>query len=87
MSDLAVEQLTGLISTVVAEESDCLGINLHRDPKDVESLLLYELWTSEAAYFGDHMHTPHLLDFRERAVQFLDGPPEITVWDTLAELS
>lgn len=86
MADAAAEQLSELIATVVAEESDCLSIDLHRDPKVPERMLLYERWTSEAAYFGDHMNTPHILEFRRTAGEFFAGAAEIRVWQTLVEL-
>jgi quinol monooxygenase YgiN len=42
-------------------------------------MLLIEEWTSEAAYTGPHMQTPHLQAFIGRAGAFLAGPPDIRI--------
>lgn len=83
---IAVDELTKLITTVRELEPQCLGINLHVDESDPSRIMLYERWVDRDSYFGDHMQTPHLLGFRERAAEFLAGPPEITVWETAVEV-
>lgn len=76
----AVRELGDLIATVVREERDCHGIQLYQDEADPTRLLLHELWTSQAAYTGPHLQTPHLKAFIARAPGFLAGPPDITFW-------
>lgn len=83
-ADTAQRELTGLINTVVQEEPECRGIWLHQDTAVPEQLLLVEHWTSQEAYTGPHMQTPHLTAFVERASGFLAGPPEITFWRGVA---
>jgi quinol monooxygenase YgiN len=83
-ADTAVRELTGLINTVVKEEPACRGIWLHQDTGTPEKLLLVEHWTSQEAYTGPHMQTPHLTAFVGRAFEFLAGPPEITFWRGIA---
>jgi quinol monooxygenase YgiN len=83
--DLAKRELAGLVRTVVAQESGCLGIALCQDPSDLTRFLLYECWTERAIYLGPHMNTPHLQGFIQRARGFLVGPPEITFWREVAE--
>lgn len=60
------------------------GIWLHKDTATPEKFLLMEHWTSEEAYAGPHMRTPHLTAFVGRAFEFLAGPPEITFWRGIA---
>ncbi len=73
-------ELRALIQEVVASEPDCLGIRLHVDADDATRLMLYERWTSQAAYTGPHMQTPHLVAFIAKAREFLAGPPLIEYW-------
>jgi quinol monooxygenase YgiN len=82
---VACRELSDLIATVVASEPDCLGIELLEDPVDPNRLLLWERWTSQAAYSGAHMQTPHLQGFIQRAPGFLAGPPQIIFWRPLEE--
>ena len=83
-ADTAVRELTNLINTVVKEEPACRGIWLHQDTGTPEKLLLVEHWTSQEAYTGPHMQTPHITAFVRRAFEFLAGPPEITFWRGIA---
>lgn len=80
----ARRELSDLISTVVEKEPDCLGIRLHQDAEDEDRLMNVEQWTSQEAYTGPHMETPHLRAFIERSEAFLVGPPEITFWREVA---
>ena len=76
----ASTELRALIREVVALEPDCLDIRLHVDAGDASRFLLYERWTSHAAYVGPHMQTPHLAAFIAKAGEFLAGPPAIEYW-------
>ncbi len=73
-------ELRALIREVVALEPDCLGIRLHIDAGDPSRLMLYERSTSQEAYTGPHMQTPHLDAFIAKAAEFLAGPPVIEFW-------
>jgi len=79
-STRAITELRALIREVVALEPDCLGIRLHVDAGDPSRIMLYERWTSQAAYAGPHMQTPHLGAFIAKAGEFLAGPPSIEYW-------
>jgi quinol monooxygenase YgiN len=76
----AREALAALAGTVLAEEPDCLGISLLQNPADDTRFLLHEQWTSQAAYTGPHMQTPHLVAFIQRAAETFAGRPEISFW-------
>jgi quinol monooxygenase YgiN len=86
MADVAAEELSALIATVASEERACISINLHRDVGDPSVLMLYERWVDKESYLGEHMRTPHILSFIERAGGFLTGPPEISIWESLSEV-
>ncbi|HMU61379.1 MAG TPA: putative quinol monooxygenase [Gemmatimonadales bacterium] len=77
--------LGSLISTVLAEEPDCLGITTLQDVGDETRFLLYERWTSQAAYTGPHMQTPHIQAFIQGAAAIFAGPPDITFWNDVSE--
>jgi len=75
----AIAGLTKLIDEVKKEPS-YVKITIHVDPKDDSNILLYEEWSDENYYNGDHMKTMHLQSFMEDSRAFLAGPPEISQW-------
>ena len=75
--------LAGIIANVLAKEPDCLGIELLENTGDDTRFLLYETWTSQAAYVGPHMQTPHIKAFIEAAPGVFAGPPDISFWHEL----
>lgn len=75
--------LAALIALVLAMEPDCLGITLLQDPADDTRFLLYEEWTSQTAYTGPHMQTPHIQAFIRGATDTFAGPPSISFWHEL----
>lgn len=81
---VAQRELASLVATVVANESDCSGIEVLRDIDDAGRIVLYERWASREAYTGPHMRTPHILAFIERAPNFVAGPPSITFLEPVA---
>lgn len=64
----------------VKKEPNFVNIKLFVDPADQTNILLYEQWTDEAYYNGEHMKTPHLQKFMGDAREFLAGPPDISFW-------
>ncbi len=78
--------LSELVSTVVREEPDCLGIRVLSDPAEPGRILLVEEWTSREAYEGPHFGTPHLRAFIGRAPELFAGPPDITFWEGRGEV-
>jgi quinol monooxygenase YgiN len=76
--------LAPLIQTVLAREPDCLGITTLQDAADDTRFLLYERWTSQAAYTGPHMQTPHIQAFIQGAAAIFAGPPDITFWHDIS---
>jgi quinol monooxygenase YgiN len=82
MEEQAKQELTSLISSVVSEEA-CIGIKLHQDPNDSTRFMLYENWADKDFYLGEHMQTPYIQSFIQKAGDFLVAPPEISFWTQL----
>ena len=82
----AIAGLTKLIEEV-KNEPNFVNITLHTDPKDDSNILLYEVWSDETYYNGDHMKTSHLQGFMKDSRAFLAGPPEISQWKIDKEFS
>jgi quinol monooxygenase YgiN len=76
--------LAPLVKTVLATEPDCLGITTLQDAADDTRFLLYERWTSQAAYTGPHMQTPHIKAFIQGAAAIFAGPPDISFWNDVS---
>jgi quinol monooxygenase YgiN len=75
----ALSALNSLILEV-KKEPNFVNIKMFVDPTDQTNVLLYEQWTDEAYYNGEHMNTPHLQKFMGDARNFLAGPPDISSW-------
>lgn len=76
------EALAALNSLIldVKNEPNFVNIKLFADPSDETNILLYEQWSDEEYYKGEHMNTPHLQKFMGDAREFLAGPPNISFW-------
>jgi len=64
----------------VKKEPHFVNIKLLVDPTDKTNILLYEEWSDEVYYKGEHMNTTHLKKFIGDSRNFLAGPPEISFW-------
>lgn len=78
------QALADLIKLVVARETDCISIRMHRDTSDPTKILLWEEWTTEEAFRGPHMVTPHIKAFQARIPELYVGPPVATYWHQTA---
>ena len=76
---LALVGLKSLIAKV-KDEPNYVSIIIHVDPFDKSNILLYEQWSNEDYYKGDHLKSVHLQQFMIDSRSFLTGPPEITFW-------
>ena len=83
-AEIARQEFSAIIKTVVANEAACHGIDLLLDPEDPNRLFLIEYWDSKEAFIGPHMQTPHMQTFLERAQTFLAGPPDFRFWRLMA---
>jgi len=76
------EVLTALNALIleVKKEPHFVNIKMFVDSADKTNILLYEEWSDEVYYKGDHMNTTHLQKFIGDSRNFLAGPPEISFW-------
>jgi len=75
----ALAALNALILEV-KKEPNFVNIKMLVDPADKTNILLYEEWSNEDYYNGDHMNTTHLKKFIGDSRNFLAGPAEISFW-------
>lgn len=64
----------------VKKEPHFVNIKLLVDPADKTNILLFEEWSDEDYYKGEHMNTAHLQKFIGDSRNFLTGPPDISFW-------
>lgn len=76
------EALSALNSLIleVKKEPNFVNIKVLVDPEDKTNIMLFEEWSDEAYYKGEHMKTPHLQQFMGDSRNFLAGPPDISFW-------
>lgn len=75
----ALSALNSLILEV-KKEPNFVNISVLVDPEDKTNILLFEEWSDEAYYKGEHMNTLHLQKYIGDSRNFLAGPPEISFW-------
>ncbi len=75
----ALSALSALILEV-KKEPNFVNIKVLIDPEDKTNIMLFEEWSDEAYYKGEHMNTPHLQQFIGDSRNFLAGPPDISFW-------
>ena len=81
----AGRELASLVATVLAVETECLGIRLLQDSSEPTRYTLVERWPSQEHFLGLHMQQPHIQSFIQGAGAFLAGPPEISFWHAVGE--
>jgi quinol monooxygenase YgiN len=76
------EALSALNSLIleVKKEPNFVNIKVLVDPEDKTNIMLFEEWSDEVYYKGEHMKTPHLQNFIGDSRNFLVGPPDISFW-------
>lgn len=76
------EALSALNSLIleVKKEPNFVNIKVLVDPEDKTNIMLFEEWSDEVYYKGEHMKTPHLQKFIGDSRNFLAGPPNISFW-------
>jgi len=76
------EALSALSSLIleVKKEPNFVNIKVLVDPEDKTNIMLFEEWSDEAYYKGEHMKTPHLQKFISDSRNFLAGPSDISFW-------
>lgn len=75
----ALTEITKLIEKVKLEPH-FENLKLHVNTTDNTNIFLYEVWSNEEYYKGDHMKTEHIQEFITISRNFLAFPPEISIW-------
>lgn len=76
--DEALAAIRDLVSTVLAREPACTGIEILQELDRPEAITLVERWPDRDTLLGPHMQQPHLQAFVQSAGAFLAGPPDIS---------
>ena len=82
--DTAIREISALIAKVLASGLGCAGITMLQDANDLCRITLIERWPSQEQFLGPHMQQPHTQSFIQAAAIFLEGPPEISFWNTIS---
>ena len=81
--ELAINQIRGLVASVVSLEPECQGISILQNSAEPTAIMLIEHWPNQSTFLGPHMQQPHIQAFIQRAGEFLAGPPEISFWSSV----
>jgi quinol monooxygenase YgiN len=64
------------------EEDGCIKYELHTSTTNPGEFMFYEIWTSKAA-LDLHSTSAHIQTFRSNRVEYLEGSPEVTLWEVV----
>jgi len=64
-------------------ESGCLNYDLHQSADDPTDFLFYENWTHQEV-LDEHLQTPHLKKFVQKADNLLKEPVDIKLWQMIS---
>ena len=64
-------------------EAGCLNYDLHESQEEEGLFVLYENWVSKEA-LEEHLEKPHLVAFKEKAPELLEGPLDISLWEMVS---
>ncbi len=65
------------------KDRGCIKYDLHQDVNDPAIFVFYENWES-AELLSEHLAQPHLVAFKEKAGELLDGGLDVKVLDILS---
>jgi quinol monooxygenase YgiN len=60
------------------KEPGCIIYQLHQSIDDETVFVIYESWTDKSE-LDNHFQSPYFKYWGERADQYVDGPPEVTI--------
>ena len=81
MEETVKNALLSLIEPSRADEG-CINYDLHQDPGNPALFMFHENWTSEEA-LNNHLATPHLKAFIEKADELLADPLDVSLWKVI----
>jgi len=75
------QELAALIGPTRAEPG-CITYVLHQSVEDKNSFMFFEHWADKKD-LDEHLKTPPIQAFMEKAGKLLDGPVSITLWEMI----
>jgi quinol monooxygenase YgiN len=84
--DVLAALLSEQAAVVRSAEPGCLVYRVHRETKDPELFLFYEMYVDDAA-FDVHRSAPHLAAYRQRREKegLVDGAVEVEIFRSFTE--
>jgi quinol monooxygenase YgiN len=70
----------------VRREPHFISLTELRDANDPDRIQFLERWSDRAYFLGPHGETEHLQAFIGRAMPLLVGPPEVVIWEEVADV-
>lgn len=77
-ADRLEKELLAVVPTV-RREAGCLRYDLHRDSREGNEFLFYEIWESGDALKA-HGQSEHMAGMREGIKDLVQGPSQISFW-------
>ena len=77
-ADNVEKELLAVVPTVRGEDG-CLRYDLHRESREGNEFLFYEIWETGDALKA-HGQSEHMNAMRERIKDLVEGPTQITFW-------
>lgn len=77
-ADNLEKELLAVVPTV-RQEAGCLRYDLHRDSREGDEFLFYEIWQDGGALKA-HGQSEHMAGMRERIKDLVQGPSQISFW-------
>ncbi|MCF8034294.1 MAG: antibiotic biosynthesis monooxygenase [Desulfarculaceae bacterium] len=80
-ADQLEKEFLAVVPTV-RQEQGCLRYDLHRESKEGNEFLFYEIWESPEALKA-HAQSAHMQALHESAQDLVGGPAQLTFWNAL----
>ncbi|MCB2191144.1 MAG: antibiotic biosynthesis monooxygenase [Deltaproteobacteria bacterium] len=80
-ADQVEKEFLAVVPTV-RQEQGCLRYDLHRDSREGNDFLFYEIWASPEALKA-HGQSAHMNAMRERVKDLVEGPAQLAFWNAV----
>ncbi|MCC5610407.1 antibiotic biosynthesis monooxygenase [Nostoc sp. CHAB 5834] len=85
LEDNFKQEFQPVIALTLAEEG-CINYDLHQSVDDPSLFLLHENWVSQEI-LAQHLEQSYIKALNEKSGQFLVEPPEVRLWQQIANNS
>ncbi|MCC5603836.1 antibiotic biosynthesis monooxygenase [Nostoc sp. CHAB 5784] len=79
------QEFQAVIALTLKEEG-CINYDLHQSVEDPSLFLLHENWVSQDI-LAQHLEQPYIKGLGEKAGRFLVDPPDVRLWQQIANNS